>query len=82
MDGFRAAAKLGYENKKHLKALSQTLVPTHAVGDSDFHYIIPEHRGNAIVTMDPEGNEPARISYNNDDRGTIHSKSLSELDEW
>jgi trimethyllysine dioxygenase len=82
VDGFRAAAKLGHENKKHLETLSRTLVPTHAVGDSDYHYIIPERRGNAIVTMDPNRNEAVRISYNNDDRGTIRSKSLVELDEW
>jgi len=82
VDGFSAAARLGHENKKHLETLTQTRVPTYAVGDNDYHYIIPEYRGNAIVTMDPTGTEPVRIAYNNDDRGTIRSKSLSELDEW
>lgn len=82
VDGFHAAVRLGHENKRHLETLSRTLVPTYAVGDSDYHYVTPEYRGNAIVTMDPNGDEPVRIAYNNDDRGTIRSKSLTELDEW
>lgn len=82
VDGFRAAAELGRENTKYLETLSDTRVPTYAAGDADYHYMIPESRGNKIISLDAQGIEPVRIAYNNDDRGTIRSKNFTELDNW
>lgn len=85
VDGFRAAAQLGQENPSHLDTLARTKVPTHAVGDDGYHYTISEDRGNKIVEMSTTGSgsrEPVRIAYNNDDRGTVRSKNLTELDDW
>lgn len=82
VDGFRAATQLGQEDPSHLETLTRTRVPTHAVGDEGYHYMIPEGRGNKIIGTSTDGGEPVRVSYNNDDRGTIRSKSFEELDEW
>jgi hypothetical protein len=81
VDGFAAASRLREENRDHFDTLVSTPIPAHAVGDLDYHFVIPELRGNPIITVDRSG-DPVRIAYNNDDRGTIRGKTVAELDEW
>ncbi|KAF8322515.1 Clavaminate synthase-like protein [Clavulina sp. PMI_390] len=83
VDGFRAATLLGQANPAHLDVLARTKVPTHAVGDAEYHFMMPEERGNRIVELSQDGSEPVRVAYNNDDRGTIRGKkTVEELDTW